>query len=76
MKGNVVKVVGDKRFGFIRSQNQGEYFFHKDDFSGHWDDLVVDMRTEKEIPVTFDPGESTKGLRAANVRRLDWPNES
>lgn len=76
MKGIVVRVVADKGYGFIRVISTGEYFFHKSDFTGFWENLVADMQEKKEIPVTFEPTESRKGLRASNVRRTDHPNEA
>lgn len=64
-------------FGFISASNNGEYFFHKQDFSGHWDDLVVDFNNKDfgKIKVTFEVEESPKGPRASNVRRTDFPNQ-
>lgn len=76
MKGTVKNLVAARNFGFIRGSNNGEYFFHRDDFNGHWDDLVEDLAHQMHPEVSFDVVESPKGLRAANVRRNDWPNES
>lgn len=74
MRGIVRGVVVGRGFGFTRVNNKGEYFFHRDDFNGHWDDLVSDASVN-QIEVEFEPVDSLKGLRAANVRRLDYPNE-
>lgn len=75
MTGFVKNIVQNRNFGFIRNEDNGlEYFFHRDDFSGHWDDLFVDANRTKVV-VEFDVADSPKGPRAANVRRTDWPNE-
>lgn len=76
MKGVIKNVIASKRFGFILGTNGGEYFFHKDDFSGHWDDLVDDSDNHIEILVEFNVVESPNGPRAADVKRTDFPNES
>lgn len=78
MKGHVANLVLTKNFGFIMSGGT-EYFFHRDDFNGHWMDLEKDFASKKRgatIEVTFDEAQSTKGPRAANVSRLDFPNQS
>lgn len=69
----IVKTVTERNYGFIKASNGGEYFFHKADFNGFWEDLVKDFRRMK-IEVTFEVAESPKGPRAAGVRRLDYPN--
>jgi cold shock CspA family protein len=79
MNGVIKRLVANRQFGFIRNNMTGtEYFFHKDDFNGHWNDLVNDADEKSvEIPVNFDPiKDSPKGPRAANVRRLDYPNQA
>jgi len=53
-----------------------EYFFHRDDFQGHWDDLCTDFDGGGQIEVTFEPDSTTKGLRARNVSRIDYPNQA
>jgi len=81
MKGFVKRIIGQKGFGFIES-NRKEYFFHKQEFNGHWDDLVDDhegLSAEKKartepIEVEFEAVTTSKGLRATNVRRIDFPN--
>lgn len=72
MKGTIKNIVVDRLFGFISSDR--EYFFHKADFNGHWEDLIADYEGGMSIEVEFDTVESKKGWRASNVRRLDWPN--
>ena len=76
MKGIVKTLVNARNFGFIRGNNGGEYFFHRQDFNGHWEDLESDFKGKQTIEVTFDVVESPKGLRAGNVRRTDFPNEA
>lgn len=71
----VVKTVTDKNYGFIRADGGKEYFFHRADFNGHWEDLYTDFRNKHEVKVTFEVVESPKGLRASEVHRMDHPNE-
>lgn len=79
MKGYIERIPKDKQFGFIRSEDlTRDYFFHRGDFDGHWDDLVLDFnnsRKKDKIRVEFEVAESNKGPRAKNVKRLDWPNQ-
>lgn len=75
MKGIVKNVVANRNFGFIRCSGN-EYFFHREDFSGHWDDLVEDINKKERVEVEFEEKQSPKGPRAHNVRRLDWPNQT
>lgn len=75
MNGTIKKIMSEKRFGFIRGTGEREFFFHADDFNGHWDDLDKDFR-KQEIHVEFKETYSEKGPRATNVRRLDWPNQA
>lgn len=75
MKGIVCKLIGEKNFGFIRHDG-AEYFFHRDSFNGHWDDLMYDVEISKDgVQVEFEPSHSPKGPRAENVRRFQHPNE-
>ncbi len=64
-------------FGFILTSDNKEYFFHKENFSGHWDDLLRDFADKSfgKIKVTFEHEDSPKGPRAADVRRTDFPNQ-
>ena len=74
MKGKIDKV--KTTYGFIKATNGAGYFFHQSDFNGHWDDLVSDFELTHDINVTFDISDNTsKGPRAENVRRMDWPNQ-
>lgn len=76
MTGHLEKLEAKKQFGFIRVPNGDSYFFHRDDFQGHWMDLCADYTLSKPIQVDFQEGRTSKGLRARNVSRLDFPNQS
>lgn len=75
MLGTIKNIVVKRAFGFIKSDRQ-EYFFHRDDFNGHWDDLVNDWNNKDVVPVEFEVKQSDKGPRASNVRRTDHPNQA
>lgn len=75
MTGTVVRMPEGKNFGFIKVPGEKkDYFFHREDFSGHWSDLTHDFNANKKIEVTFDGEDGQKGPRAINVKRTDWPN--
>lgn len=68
MIGTVRGLQPDKKYGFIKTPDgKGDYFFHKDDFTGEWDTLVALYYRGGEVKVIFETAESSKGLRAANV---------
>jgi cold shock CspA family protein len=71
MRGKIIRLMGDKKFGFIEGEDQKQYFFHFSGFNGFWDDLVNDFPMKKNIPVSFTPVESPKGPRADEVTRMD-----
>lgn len=60
-------------YGFIKAGN-ADYFFHRDSFNGHWNDLVNDFKTSPEISVNFTAEDSPKGPRAVDVTRTAFPN--
>lgn len=66
MKGTVIRFNKRKGFGFIKTVDGKDVFFH-------YSSLV--MEGFKDIPVEseveFDVEETEKGLRASNVKRLD-----
>jgi CspA family cold shock protein len=66
MKGVVRTITAEKGYGFIRTPDGVDYFFHKTDYTGFWDDLVNDGMVEVE----FDPAKTPKGPRASNVTRI------
>ena len=74
MTGKIVRLIPEKGFGFI-NVGDVDYFFHRSSFDGHWQDLEHDLKNGMVINVGFDIGESHKGPRAENVKRLDWPNQ-
>ena len=71
MTGKIARVLLAKKFGFIRGEDNKDYFFHQTDFNGFFEDLEADYKISKPIKVTFEPTQGKKGLRAANVVRLD-----
>lgn len=73
LKGKVISVKSQKQFGFI-GIGKDEYFFHREDFNGHWDDLCGDVENRAHVEVQFEADRTPKGLRARNVSRTDWPN--
>ena len=77
MKGYIKNIVAGKGFGFIiEPQTRIEYFFHRDDFNGHWNDLIDDYANGLEqIPVEFSIVKSPRGPRASSVVRTDFPNQ-
>lgn len=77
MTGELVRMVSNKGFAFIKGKENGiDYFFHHDDFNGHWKDLVQDFEyADGVIQLEFTPNESPKGPRASDVKRLDYPNQ-
>jgi cold shock protein len=62
MKGQVVRMLSDKGFGFIRGEDNREYFFHRSAFA-NWH---VEGITEGDR-VQFTPTKGEKGLRAEQV---------
>lgn len=78
MRGLVKNLIPGKFYGFILEPiTKNEYFFHREDFNGFWDDLMLDVGKDRlpKIEVTFDIVDSPKGPRANNVKRLDYPNQ-
>ena len=70
MKGIVKRIVSGKTFGFIAGDDDNEYFFHRDEFHGHWTDLESDLDSKKKVEVEFEPGGGPKGPRASNVKLI------
>lgn len=71
MEGFVMRLMGDKGFGFIKGDDNKDYFFHRSSFHGFFDDLVMDFGANRKIKVTFNTVKSDKGPRADNVMRTD-----
>ncbi|MET0786437.1 MAG: hypothetical protein ABWY25_07015 [Paenisporosarcina sp.] len=71
MEGIIRKLKPENSYAFI-STDKADYFMHKSDFDGHWEDLVEDVVDKRlEVKVEFEPKKTEKGLRAAEVRRLE-----
>jgi len=77
-QGTIIRMVAGRNFAFVREPDGSEYFFHRDDFNGHWNDLERDFfQYNVNIPVSFEEAvqRKGKGLRAHRVTRLDFPNQ-
>lgn len=62
MEGTIVRMVKDRRFGFIRAKNGTEYFFHESGLKNiKFDDLQIGRE------VIFEDEETSKGKRAADI---------
>lgn len=63
MNGTIKKVVYDRGFGFIASEDGAEYFFHREQVRAglEFDSLTTGQR------VTFDTQNGPKGPRAVAV---------
>lgn len=71
MEGVVVRLMSDRGFGFIKGEDGKDYFFHRSDLSGFFEDLVQDIDGGRKVVVTFEIVPSPKGPRASNVVRVD-----
>ena len=71
MTGTVSRVIADKGFGFITGEDGQDYFFHRSDLGGFFDDLAADIGKGRKIKVQFESVPSPKGARASNVVRDD-----
>ena len=64
MQGTIKRIVRDRGFGFIRSTDGQEVFFHRNGLQ------QMDFDSLKEgSTVEFEVEQSEKGPRAANVRQ-------
>ena len=64
MKGTIKRIVRDRGFGFIRSTDGQEVFFHRNGLQ------QMDFDSLKEgATVEFEVEQSEKGPRASNVRQ-------
>ena len=70
VNGVVCRVVADKGFCFVKYEGK-DYFLHKQEFNGFWEDLVFDFKGNRKIEIEFEEMEGPKGLRATNARRID-----
>jgi cold shock protein len=63
MKGKVVRFNSDKGYGFIKSEDGKDIFFHYSAL------MVKGFKTiEPNTEVEFDVEQSEKGLRASNIK--------
>ncbi len=69
MTGVIKNIMMAKGFGFIKTDKGTEYFFHREDYLGHWQDLVDDVM-KGTVEVEFEGGQAPKGPRARNVLRV------
>lgn len=76
MQGWIKSLQSQKGYGFIQVEDsKEEYFFHRDDFTGHWTDMVGDYTLGgSKIYVDFEAKKTPKGWRAEKVRRTGWPD--
>lgn len=65
MKGKVIRFNKNKGFGFIKTSDDKDVFFHYSELVMEgFKDIAVDTEVE------FDVTETEKGLRASNVKKL------
>lgn len=65
MKGKVIRFNKNKGFGFIKTSDDKDVFFHYSELVMEgFKDIAVDSDVE------FDVVETEKGLRATNVKKL------
>ena len=69
MDGTVSRVFRDKGFGFIKGKDKIEYFFHRSEYEGNFDDLVIEVDLGRMVLVSFDVVHSERGPRAGKVNR-------
>jgi len=63
LKGKIMRLIRLRGFGFIRTENGEEVFFHRSALEGKNFDAL-----EEGTSVEFNLTRGPKGLRAANVR--------
>lgn len=74
MTGTIIRLLAKKQFGFIKGEDRLEYFFHREDFNGHWADLIENFDNGIEVKVQFKNSRTHKGPRAEMVSELDNDN--
>jgi len=74
VRGTVVNIIANKNYGFILADNGQQYFFHREDLNGNWEQLCKDWEEfgPDKINVTFDARSTPKGPRAANVELIQY----
>ncbi|UCC95213.1 MAG: cold shock domain-containing protein [Candidatus Omnitrophota bacterium] len=66
MKGKIKKLIRDRGFGFIETEDGKEIFFHRSALEG-----VGFEALEEGGSVEFDTERGPKGMRAANVKAIE-----
>ena len=62
-RGTIGKLISDRGFGFIQTEEGKDLFFHRNDLQGvDYESLTVGQEVEFEVTRT------AKGMNAANVR--------
>jgi CspA family cold shock protein len=61
MTGRIERLIPDKGFGFIKGEDNREYFFHRSAVQEGFENL------DQNQQVTFRPGQGPKGPRAEDV---------
>ena len=69
MNGTVSNLIASKQYGFITGDDTQEYFFHKEDMSTDWYDMIERFDTQGggKVKVLFEPTKTKKGKRAILV---------
>ena len=62
-KGTIRKLITDRGYGFIKTEEGQDLFFHRNDLQG----VAYESLTEGQ-EVDFEVTHTAKGLNAANVR--------
>jgi cold shock protein len=62
MTGTIKRLIRERAFGFLRTADGHEYYFHRSGTLADWDTL------QEGDPVAFELEPSPKGPRAINVR--------
>lgn len=62
-KGTIRRLISDRGYGFIKTEEGQDIFFHRNDLQG----IAYESLTEGQ-EVEFDVTRTAKGLNAANVR--------
>jgi cold shock CspA family protein len=68
MTGKIIRLIREKGFGFIKAEDGKEYFFHREEINGFWDDFHVDNEVE------FEAVSSPKGPRGTKVMLVNQYN--
>jgi len=66
IKGFIIRIPEGKQFGFIKGEDNMDYFFHESAFQGDFQEAARTYERDK-IYVTFEGTKGQKGYRAENV---------